>query len=281
MRPAPPLALAPLQLATRPSAGALPILWAPCWAASEPIVAVSRSYATAISADGITVGESLKYSSGSPTGVRAVRWDASGTSATELGNLGVYSTANAKVITQVNAINSAGTAVGYAQKLKITDDFRGLRAVRWDASGTAATELGNLGTDKGGTTNARAYAINSSGLIVGYADKYDAAAESLGARAVVWNADGVAIDLNSLIDPNSGWMLGQAFAISDTNWVTGLAIFDPGSSQDPYARAFLMNVSGLVGAPRVGGDYNGDGIVDAADYIVWRNTLGSTTDLRR
>lgn len=29
----------------------------------------------------------------------------------------------------------------------------------------------------------------------------------------------------------------------------------------------------------VDGDYNGDGSVDAADYTVWRDTLGSTTDL--
>jgi Ig-like domain-containing protein/PEP-CTERM motif-containing protein len=28
------------------------------------------------------------------------------------------------------------------------------------------------------------------------------------------------------------------------------------------------------------GDYNGNGIVDAADYTVWRDTLGSTSDLR-
>jgi hypothetical protein len=28
------------------------------------------------------------------------------------------------------------------------------------------------------------------------------------------------------------------------------------------------------------GDYNDDGVVDAADYTVWRDTLGSTTDLR-
>lgn len=28
------------------------------------------------------------------------------------------------------------------------------------------------------------------------------------------------------------------------------------------------------------GDYNHNGIVDAADYTVWRDTLGSTTDLR-
>lgn len=28
------------------------------------------------------------------------------------------------------------------------------------------------------------------------------------------------------------------------------------------------------------GDFNGDGLVDAADYTIWRDTLGSTTDLR-
>ena len=28
------------------------------------------------------------------------------------------------------------------------------------------------------------------------------------------------------------------------------------------------------------GDYNGDGVVDAADYTFWRDRVGSTTDLR-
>ena len=28
------------------------------------------------------------------------------------------------------------------------------------------------------------------------------------------------------------------------------------------------------------GDYNHNGIVDAADYTIWRDTLGSTSDLR-
>jgi Tol biopolymer transport system component len=41
----------------------------------------------------------------------------------------------------------------------------------------------------------------------------------------------------------------------------------------------LYSVS-LAGAASVPGDYNHDGIVDAADYIIWRSTLGSTTDMR-
>jgi hypothetical protein len=239
----------------------------------------TQTYATAISATGTAVGESFKYTSGSPAGYRAVRWDASGTSATELGNLGVYSYPYYHTLTQVNAINAAGTAVGYAQKMRVTDDYRGNRAVRWDASGAAATELGNLGTDKGGTTNTQARAINNGGLIVGYADKYDAAGQSLGARAVLWNTDGVAIDLNSLIDPNSGWTLNQAYAISDANSVTGFGTFDPGGSIEPYIRAFLIDVSGAVTAPSVGGDYNGNGIVDAADYTVWRDHVGQNYTL--
>jgi hypothetical protein len=36
----------------------------------------------------------------------------------------------------------------------------------------------------------------------------------------------------------------------------------------------------FAAAPSNSGDYNGDGVVNAADYTVWRDTLGSTEDLR-
>ena len=36
----------------------------------------------------------------------------------------------------------------------------------------------------------------------------------------------------------------------------------------------------LATPPSIAGDYNGNGIVDAADYTIWRDTLGSTADLR-
>src|SRR5262249_5761235 len=40
------------------------------------------------------------------------------------------------------------------------------------------------------------------------------------------------------------------------------------------------NTAGFKVILPVPGDYNGNGIVDAADFTVWRDTLGSTTDLR-
>ena len=36
----------------------------------------------------------------------------------------------------------------------------------------------------------------------------------------------------------------------------------------------------LLIQPVASGDYNHNGVVDAADYTIWRDTLGSTTDLR-
>jgi hypothetical protein len=41
-----------------------------------------------------------------------------------------------------------------------------------------------------------------------------------------------------------------------------------------------FEVQPIVVPPALPGDYNGDGVVGAADYTVWRNTSGSTSDLR-
>ena len=34
-----------------------------------------------------------------------------------------------------------------------------------------------------------------------------------------------------------------------------------------------------VNLPELAGDYNENGVVDAADYVIWRDTLGSDSDL--
>jgi T5SS/PEP-CTERM-associated repeat protein len=46
------------------------------------------------------------------------------------------------------------------------------------------------------------------------------------------------------------------------------------------SQLYTAGVLSVVGPAAIPGDYNGNGIVDAADYTVWRDTLGSMSDLR-
>ncbi len=229
-----------------------------------------ESIAYAINNAGTAAGWADRYDGeGTYQGYRAVRWGASGTGVTELGNLGTD--IDGAAISYTDAMNDTGTIVGYAEKYDGAGVYLGGRAVRWDASGTTVTELGNLGTDPDGLTNSEAYAINWAGIAVGYAEDYDGSGALLGERAVYWGLDGVAVDLNTLIDPLSGWTLESADAVSDTGWIAGSGAFDldgPGG-QEAYERLFLMQVPALSFLP---GDYNHDGAVDAADYVLWRKS---------
>jgi hypothetical protein len=94
------------------------------------------------------------------------------------------------------ATNNAGTAVGISEKITAGINL-GFRAVRWDADGTAAMELANLGTNVNGVTVMNARSVNNSGVAVGEADKY-VAGSNLGARAVRWDASGAATELDNL-----------------------------------------------------------------------------------
>jgi hypothetical protein len=130
---------------------------------------------------GTAVGSAREFVGGSAVGTFAVRWNASST--TELGNLVVGGIGSSGTITgSASAINDAGTAIGQSYKY-VDSTFVGNRAVRWNASGAAATELDNLGTDSKGYTNTEAHAINDAGTTVGTSSKY-ADGISKGTRAV-------------------------------------------------------------------------------------------------
>jgi endonuclease/exonuclease/phosphatase family metal-dependent hydrolase len=81
-------------------------------------------------------------------------------------------------------------------------------------------------------------------------------------------ADGPSIYLKNLsADNNDG-----------ANWArsaTGIA-----KAVSPTGATFSAADIGSPGRFYLGGDYNGNGVVDGADYVVWRKTLGSTTDPR-
>jgi hypothetical protein len=204
--------------------------------------------ATAVNDAGTAVGQSSKYLAGVDMGTRAVRWDASRNTAIELGNLGTD--ARGYTVAYALAVNAAGTAVGWSNKY-VSGFNVGMRAIRWDASATAATELGNLGTDFFGETTTFVHALNASGTAVGYARKYVAGSD-FGQRAVIWLRDGSAIDLNDLgvvaNPPGGTWLLTDADAISDNGWVSGDGVFTP-TGGSPYLRAWVAHVSRAVPEP--------------------------------
>jgi hypothetical protein len=231
---------------------------------------ISRS----INSTGTAVGYLFKHdASGNYQGTVPVRWDASGTVATELDS---PVTLTGMQFGDARAINDSGVAVGYVQTSPAFpgDEF-GSRAARWDGSGTAVTLLGTLGVAPNGDGLSDALAINSEGIIVGTSTRYNEALGVSEFRAVYWRESVTPVDLNSLIDPGSGWLLTHAYAVSDTGWIAGDGLFDPDGpgGQGAYGRHFLLQLP----APTPG-DFNSDGAVNAADYVVWRKGLGTTYD---
>jgi uncharacterized delta-60 repeat protein len=90
--------------------------------------------------------------------------------------------------------------------------------------------------------------------------------------------DGVLIDLDFWLDLNNPvegakWRLTNGYGINDNGLITGYGYYDdgPGGLSDGY-RAFLLDASSLP-PPNPPGDFNFNGIVDAADYVVWRKNF--------
>jgi uncharacterized membrane protein len=217
--------------------------------------------ARAINTAGTAIGGGdLFDASGAYLGYRAIRWDAASTEATEL--LGLVAEGSGPSSAFARAINDAGDVVGSADILDDLGNYLGERAVRWDAASTVATELDHLGFDFG-----TAHYINEAGTAVGSLRNMGEPTNS----AVYWLADGTAVDLNSLIDPASGWRLVEATSISDTGWIAGWGQFhlEPDGypfPPDSYGRMFLMHVPETsIAPPGVAGDFNNSGLVEQAD----------------
>jgi len=77
---------------------------------------------------------------------------------------------------------------------------------------------------------------------------------------------------------------GDSFADSGTQYLTSLTADPVQSTVSGLGNEFIAtlparSIMTLVLAPRLPGDFNGDNVVNAADYTVWRNGLGSTYTL--
>ncbi|MEO6434790.1 MAG: hypothetical protein ABIP55_03375, partial [Tepidisphaeraceae bacterium] len=180
----------------------------------------NETYAGAysINASGQSVGYASKYSNNTALGTRAVRWNAAG-NALELANLGL-SSANS-TFAYAYAINASGQSVGQSKKY-VSAVLKGDRAVRWDAASGVALELGHLGTDALGTTYGYGLAINDAGQTAGRSFKY-VAGFSVGERAVRWNTDGSALELENLGVSETGSTVAVAYSINASGQTAGRA----------------------------------------------------------
>ena len=116
-----------------------------------------------------------------------------------------------------NGINDSGTVVG-----TLTEGSSG-----WAFVYTSAGGVQTLGTLPGMTGSA-AGGINNSGQIVG---RYDTS--SFRRREFLYTSSAGMQDLNSLIDPSSGWTLQDAYDINDSGVIVGDGI-DPSGYTEAY-----------------------------------------------
>jgi uncharacterized membrane protein len=132
------------------------------------------------------------------------------------------------------SINDAGQIVGYA---RINNDtFPNnpiIHACIFDSTGDGFNiDLGTLGG-----SGSEALSINDMGQIVGWALLAPDSQNPFSSRhACLFDPTGHGnnIDLNTLIDPGSGWVLEKAYCINNSGWIVGEGAYHGGE------RAFLL-----------------------------------------
>ena len=125
---------------------------------------------------------------------------------TSMGNLG-------GIFSGANAINDHGQAVGYAgiDFGSQSDEIYSRSAFLYESG--VLHDLGGLAPYRSSIAND----INNLGQIVGSAGLADGTA-----HAFLYE-NGAMIDLNTLIDPASGWVIGEAVAINDLQQIAATA----------------------------------------------------------
>src|SRR4051795_4058184 len=155
------------------------------------------------------------------------------------------------------AINAGGQVAGFS---RTTGNSR-YHAFLW----TPTVPNGTSGTMQDLTTlgglNSFSYNVGSDGRVVGASEVTTTSDHT---HAFLYKSGTGIIDLNTKIDHRSGWELLDAADITDAGQITG---------QGQFAGAYHAYLLTPVPIP---GDFNGNGVVDAADYVTWRKGLGTT-----
>jgi uncharacterized membrane protein len=145
----------------------------------------------------------------------------------------------------------------------------GSEAFRWTGG------MVSLGDLPGGNVDSGARDVSADGsIIVGFGTP------ATQRRAMIWDATNQMRDLRDVLVNEyglgaslTGWTLFDASAIS----ANGMFIVGGGTNPSGQSEGWLVSLA--PSSPTLDGDYNDDGAVNAADYTVWRNNLGTVFDL--
>jgi probable HAF family extracellular repeat protein len=111
-----------------------------------------------------------------------------------------------------------------------------------------------------GGLNSYSYNLSAGGQVIGASEVHVTSDHT---HAFLYTSGNGMVDLNTLIDPLSGWELSDAADINSAGQITGQGVIN-----HEYHAYLLTPIL-------VPGDFNRDGSVDAADYVVWRKGLGT------
>jgi hypothetical protein len=139
------------------------------------------------------------------------------------------------------------------------------------------------------TTNGQTRLRNQTGEDI-YIDYYEIESASLSLNSTTWNSlqDQDSEDFPAGDGSGNGWeesggSTGTSTRVLAESFLTGNSAVD----EDPVALGAAFKFSGgtqdlifryaqVAGSGAADGDHNLDGVVDAADYVFWRDTLGDT-----
>jgi hypothetical protein len=151
----------------------------------------------------------------------------------------------------------ASAAYGVSGAYQVGDGFSPTsggfsHALLWNGSAASAVDLHPAGFDSSGAAAVSGAYQVGSGILT-----------SSGARhALVWNGTAAsAVDLHPLLSSIGSYLGSHGYGIAEDGSIVGFA-YDGN-------REYAVLWSPLA-------DFNGNSVVDAADYVVWRKDLGTT-----
>ena len=165
----------------------------------------------------------------------AANWDSNSASLEKMDPVSDLSGSTPSLSSWAFDVNDSGLAVGRSRGASLGSTAADYAATLWDTTEAGSPTPVNLDpTDV--LQQSTADGINALGQVVGWGDMNPYSASTRDYHAFIWEESTGMVDLNTLIDPSSGWTLLIARGINDSGWIVGYGALDG------VGRGFAMQV---------------------------------------